>query len=267
MKAILLILALFLAARASAQWAVIDAANIIQNTMTALNTLEEVAKAAEQISNQVQQIKQMEDQLTRLGKMRDVTSLVGFSQLKLSVESPSLLRNWNDLLGNVDGVGILSDTRGGIYKPIGSSYRNYDGAPVAYAADDLKPAHAVTTQVDNFKAVQTDVYRQREALRKSLDDTSEALRMAQTEAEEMKLQATLQAQYTQLQDLNQQVLLSAAETQVKQSEVAAMKDAEEKTNTQARTALAQQEANKITSAYTTNYQCALKYVEERQLGP
>ena len=99
------------------------------------------------------------------------------------------------------------------------------------------------------------------------DDTGEALRLASTEAEETKLQATFQAQFTQLQDLNQQVLLSAADAQVKQAEVAAMKDAEVKTNAEARTVLAQQEANKITSAYTTNYQCALQFVEERPLSP
>jgi len=266
MKVFLVLLALLAAARASAQWAVIDAANVIQNTMTAVNTLEQVAKAAEQISNQVQQIKQMEDQLNRLGNMRNVTSLAGFSQLRLSVEAPSLLRNWSDLLRTVDGVGILGDTRGGVYPAIGPTYRNYTGTPVPYNPDELRPAHAVTTQVDNFKAVQTDVYSQRDTLRKSIDGTSEALRLAQTEAEEMKLQATLQAQYTQLQDLNEQVLLSAAETQVKQAEFTAMKDAEEKTSAQARTALAQQEANKITDAYTTNYLCALQFVEERKLG-
>lgn len=268
MRGILLCLLLLAAGlRCSAQWAVIDPSNLVQNTMTAANTLEQLAKASQQITNQIQQIRHMEDQLRRIGKMSDVRRIPGFPQFKRMVETPSRLRKWDDLLTGVDGFGIMRDTRGGVYRVPGATFLNYDGVAVAYAADDLKPAQAVTAQADNFKAVQDDVYRQREELKAAIAETSEALRLADTEAEEMKLQATLHAQYGQMQELNQQVLLSAANAQVRQAEGHAMREAEEKKNAEARKVLSQDEARKVSTAYKTNYECALKFVEERAFVP
>jgi conjugal transfer/entry exclusion protein len=251
----------------SGQWAVFDIANLTQNVTNYAAMVEQIAKQAEQISNQLQQIKQMEDQLTRMGKMSDYKSLVGFPEFKLSVTLPTKVTTWADSVVLVDGAGLFGDSRDGIYGAVSSDFPDFDGLAVSRDPAAYKPAHEVTTKVNNFKEVQADVYRRREELKKAIVQTSDALQAADTEAEEQKLEAILNAQYSQLAALDSEVSLTAAEIQVKATEAMAMAEAHRVADAESRRRLAQQESKKATATFTPTYKCLLQYVSEKPYAP
>ena len=250
-----------------AQWAVFDMPNLMQSVLNYAAMGEQIAKQAVQISNQVQQIRQFETQLQRMGDMASVRSLVGFSQFRSDLNLPTQIRTWADSLSRVDGSGLFGDTRGGVYRPVAPQFPNYDGVPIDRDPQVFKQAHDVTVSVDDFKAVQSDVYTRREDLKRAIASTSDALQAASTEAEEQKLQAVLNAQYGQLAAVDGEVALSASEVQVKAAEATAMNNAQTEADAEARRHLAQQEATKISTAFKPRYECLLQYVTERRLSP
>lgn len=269
MKALIIFFAIgFTFVRSSfAQIPVTDVANLSQNILSYATLIEQLAKQAEQISNQVRQIQQMENQLKRLGNMADFKAIVGFPQLRLDLNLPTQIRTWADSVARVDGARIFGDTRGGVFVGINGDFLDFDGGPVARDADVYKPAQEITSSVDNFKDVQSDVYARREQLKQAIARTSDALQAAETDAEEKKLQAVLNAQYSQLAALDSEVGMSAAEIQVKAAEASAMNDAESQADAEARRKLAQQETQKITTTFTPKYECLLQYVTEKPFQP
>lgn len=248
-----------------AQWAVLDVANLQQSVSNYGMMVQQIARQGEQIANQVRQIQQMEDQLKRLGRMSDFKDLVGFPELKLDVNLPTRIRVWAQNASRIDGIGIFGDTRGGIFRAIASDFADFEGGVVVREAEAYKPTQEITAKVDEFKDVQADVYGRREELRKAIARTSDALRMAETEAEQRKLEAILNAQYSQLAALDSEVTLSAAEIQVRAAESAAMVGAQNEADAEVRRTLAQKEAVKITSTFTSKYDCLLQYVSERSM--
>lgn len=250
----------------SAQWAVIDAANLKQNVIQYAALVDQLSNQATQISNQVQQIRQLETQLTRMGDMADVRDLVGFSELKLDMTLPSRIQTWTDGLTRIDGYGLFGDTRGGVFRSIAREFPDFDGRFVLREPEPYKRAHEVAAKVDNFKEVQTDVYARREQLREAIVRTGEAMRLASTEAEMRKQEAVLNTQYSQLASLDAEVSLSAAEIQVKAAESSAMADAQNEADAEARKRLAQQEARKLATTFRPNYECMLQYVTERSMS-
>lgn len=266
-KILFIVLVCAFAGRASAQWAVIDAANLTQNIANYGQLVAQISKQAEQISNQVQQIKQMEDQLTRLGNMATIKSIIGFPQLKFDLTLPTKALNWSQSLATVTGSGLFGDSRGGIYKAVAGAFTDFNGAVIARDSITYKPAQSVTAQVDNFKDVQADVYTRRAALTTSIAQTSDALQAAPTDAEEKKDEAILNAQYSELGSLDSEVQMSAAEVQVKAAEAAAMADAQRAADAEARTKLSQQEAAKISSTYRPIYESVLQFVKETPFTP
>jgi chaperonin cofactor prefoldin len=264
---VIILLAACGAEPASAQWAVFDVPNLTQSILNYAAMGEQIAKQATQINNQVQQIRQFETQLKRMGDMASVRSLVGFSQFRADLNLPTQIRTWADGLSRVNGSGLFGDTRGGVFKPVAAQFPNYDGAQVDRDPQVFKQVHDVTVSVDDFKAVQSDVYTRREDLKRAIASTSDALQAATTEAEEQKLQAVLNAQYGQLAAVDAEVTLSAAEVQVKAAEATAMNNAQAEADAEARRHLAQQEATKISTAFVPMYDCMLQYVTERRLSP
>lgn len=249
------------------QWAVFDVANLTQNVTNYAAMVQQLAKQAEQISHQIQQIQHMEDQLKRMGKMSEFTDLVGFPELKLNLALPTKIKTWSESLLAVDGYGLFGDTRAGIFAAVSSSFLDFDGTVVPRDPERYKAAHEVTTKVDNFKEVQADVYVRREDLKAAVAKTSEALQAATTDAEERKLEAVLNAQYSQLAVLDSEVALSAAEIQVKTAESQAMEQAQTKASAEARVNLSQQEARKISTAFKPLYGSILLYVKEEPYVP
>jgi type IV secretion system protein TrbJ len=251
--------------RGLAQWAVFDVANLQQSVVNHAAMVEQLARQAEQISNQVRQIQQMEDRLKRMGNMAEIKAVVGFPDLKWDLNLPTKIRVWSGRMAN--GQGIFGDTRGGVFRPIENQFPDFDGRMIARDAEPYQPAREITSKVDEFKEVQTDVYARREDLKKAIARTSEALQAAETEADETKLEAILNAQYNQLAALDSEVALSAAEIQVRAAEKVAMTDAQNEADAEARRKLAQEEAKKVTSTFIPQYKCLLRFVNERPFAP
>lgn len=251
----------------TAQWAVIDAANLRQSVVQYAALVDQLANQATQISHQVQQIRQLETQLTRMGDMANVRDLVGFPELKVEMTLPTKIQTWTDGLARIDGYGLFGDTRGGVFRGVAREFPDFDGRFILREAEPYKRAHEVAAKVDNFREVQTDVYTRRERLREAIARTSEAVRLAPTEAEMRKHETVLNAQYSQLAALDAEVSLSAAEIQVKAAESSAMADAQSEADAEARKRLAQQEARKLATAFKPRYECMLQYVTERRMSP
>ena len=250
-----------------AQWAVIDAPNLVQSATNYAVLVEQLSKQAMQISNQVQQIAQYETQLKRMGDMANVKSLVGFSEFRADLARPTKIKTWADGMTRVDGSGLFGDTRGGVFREITAEFKGFDGEAVERDPTVYREAHDMAVTVDEFKAVQSDVYTRREDLKRAIGRTSEALQAAETEAEQKKLAAVLNAQYGQLSAVDAEVALSAAEVQVKAAESTAMSNAQYEADAEVRRRLAQQEVKKITTTFKPMYECLLQYVTETRFSP
>lgn len=258
--ALLLVLGLAVAPVARAQWAVFDVANLQQSVANYGAMVEQIAKQAEQVSNQVRQIQQMEERLKRMGNMADIKNVVGLPELSLDLNLPTKIRVWAG--GVAHGRGIFGDTRGDVFRAVDDQFPDFDGGTIARDAEVYRPTQEITTKVDEFKSVQADVYARREELKKAIARTTDALRSAENEAEEKKLEAILNAQYNQLAALDSEVALSAAEIQVRTAEKVAMNDAQDEADAEARRKLAQEEAKKVSRTFKPLYGSVLLYVKE-----
>lgn len=250
-----------------AQWAVFDVPNLTQSIANYGALTEQIAKQATQISNQVRQIEQFETQLKRLGDMASVKSLIGFPEFSADLKLPTKIEKWADGLTRVDGRGLFGDTRGGIFREIAAEFKDFDGVTVTRDENLYKEAHDMAATVDEFKTVQSDVYTRREDLKRAIARTSEAMQAAETEAEQKKLEAVLNAQYGQLSAVDAEVALSAAEVQVKAAEATAMNNAQSEAEAEARRRLAQQEVRKVSSTFKPQYDSVLRYVKEERFRP
>lgn len=244
-----------------AQWAVFDIANLQQNVANYAAMVEQLAKEAEQIANQVKQIQQMEDRLKRMGNMAEIKAVVGFPELKWDLNLPTRIRVW---AGRAAHAGeIFGDTRGGVFRPIYQDFRDSEGNTISREPEIYRPPLEITAKIDEFKAVQADVYTRRGDLKQAIARTSEELQAAETEAAEQKLEAILNAQYSQLAALDSEITLSAAEIQVRAAESIAMTKAQSEADAEARRKLAQREAEKIGATFKPLYQSVLLYVKEQ----
>jgi type IV secretion system protein TrbJ len=200
-----------------------------------------------------------------MGNMADIKAVVGFPEFKWDLNLPTKIRVWAGRAAN--GRGIFGDTRGGVFRAIENEFPDFDGGVIVRDDAGYKPAQEITSKVDEFKEVQADVYARREELKKAIARTSEALQAAETEAAEKKLEAILNAQYSQLAALDSEVALSAAEIQVRAAERVAMSDAQSEADAEARRKLAQEEAKKVGKTFKPLYGSVLLYVKEERFQP
>lgn len=255
-RLIFILLSLVAGSHCRAQWAVIDAANLTQ-------AITNYAGILQQINNQAQQIQQSQDLLNRMGNMATVTAVVGFPGLQVDLSLPTQLQTWTGDLSGVTGAGLFGDTRNGVYTPINSQYTGFDGSGISRDPTLYKPAQGVTASLNNFEAVQADVYARRTQLRQAIAQTSAALEAATTEAQEKKLSAVLNAQYGELASIDAEVMLSAAQVQAKATEAATMNGAKGQADTESRTQLSQNEAQQITNTFQPSYSSVLQNVTEQ----
>lgn len=249
------------------QWAVFDVVNLQQSIVNYAALTEQISRQATQISNQVQQIKQLDTQIQRWGDMASIRNLIGFPEFRADLNLPTQVKTWTDRLARVDGTGLFGDTRSGIFRGVSSQFNDFAGASVTRDPQNFKGAHDMVVSVDQFKAVQSDVYVRRERLKAAIAQTSEAMRNASTVAEQQKHEAILNAQYGQMRTIDAEVAMMAADVQVKVAESAAMSAAQTQAEAEAHRELSQQEAKKVSTTFKPNYECLLQYVSERRLAP
>jgi hypothetical protein len=259
-KLIFILISIVAGNECRAQWAVVDVANLTQNILNYVQILQ-------QVSNQAQQIQQSEDMLNRLGSMANVTSVVGFPSLQVDLTLPTQLQTWSADLSGVTGSGLFGDSRDGVYTPVNDHFSDFDGTSVPRNPSLYKPAQGITASLNNFESVQADVYARRSQLRQGISQTSAALQAATTEADEKKLSAVLNAQYGELASLDAEVMLSAAQVQAKATESAAMSGAKGQADTESRTQISQDEAQRITSTFKPSYASVLQNVTEQPYQP
>jgi conjugal transfer/entry exclusion protein len=252
---------------ASAQWAVFDGANFRQSLTNYGVLMQQIARQATQIENQIQQIRRADLQIERAGDMAQYRNLVGFDEVRIDLRLPTHMRRWSDRRLGVDGRGIFGDTRGGIFPGINVEYPNFDGTRLGRDPEIFRQPHDIVLTVNEFMEVQSEVYQRREDLKRAIARTSEAMQAATTEAEQQKLQAVLEVQYGQLAAVDAEVALSAAEVQVKTAEATAMNEARMAAEAETRRRLAQQEAGKLGTTFVPTYECMLQYVTEQRLSP
>jgi hypothetical protein len=265
MKALLSMSLLFFGVPAFGQWAVFDVASLQQSVTNYGAMVEQIARQGEQIANQVRQIQQMEDSLKRMGKMADIKNVVGFPNLRLDLGLPTRIRIWAAQAAN--GREIFGDTRGGVFMPVEEAFPDFDGRAITREPEPYAAAEQIVAKVDEFKEVQADVYSRREQLKRAIAQTSEALQAAETEAEEKKLEAILNAQYSQLAALDSEVTLSATEIQVRAAENVVMADARSEADAETRKKLARAEAEKVARTFVPRYECLLQYLTEKPYNP
>jgi type IV secretion system protein TrbJ len=259
--AIALALAGAAAPSAFAVYPVIDAAGLKQSIVNYAALTRQLTNQATQIRQQLQQIQQFETELKRMGDMATYKKLVGFDELRADLDFKSHAQAWADGLVRVDGRGLWGDTRGGVFVAIEAQFPDFDGKVVVRAPGVFKEAHAVVAAVDEFKAVQADILARRDALKRAIARTGEAMQAASTAAEQQKLQAVIEAQYGQLAAVDGELTQSAAAIQAKLAEGAAMERARQQAEVETRRHLVAQEADKMTEVFRPATGSALRLVE------
>jgi len=195
--------------------------------------------------------------------MATITAVVGFPALQVDLTLPTQMQTWTGDLNGVTGAGFFGDTRNGVYTPVSDHYTDFDGSSISRDPSLYKPTQGVTASLNNFESVQADVYARRTQLRQGIAQTSAALQAATTDAEEKKLSSVLNAQYGELASLDAEVMLSAAQVQAKAAEATAMTGAKGQADTESRTQITQDEAQRITTAFKPSYASVLQNVTEQ----
>ncbi len=142
--------------------------NLVQSATNYAVLVEQLSKQAMQISNQVQQIAQYETQLKRMGDMANVKSLVGFSEFRADLALPTKIKTWADGMTRVDGSGpVWRHPWRSVSWGLRPEFRGFDGETIERDATVYKEAHDMAVTVDEFKTVQSDVYKRREDLKRA----------------------------------------------------------------------------------------------------
>jgi membrane-associated HD superfamily phosphohydrolase len=188
------ILALPLAHRASAQVVVFDPISEIQSIV---NTAEEVAEFVSMVENQVTQIETLTDQLSEFknyenlfGNASQVTlSMVGPLDSDLQNLEPG--QNLENLVASADGNAAMTYNDDGIYATVETSFQTPRGQTIQRPADQYKPFAAVINSASNYVAVADNAAQRRAAIKDQIAQANQQLQSASTDAEVQKLQAVL----------------------------------------------------------------------------
>ena len=187
-------IALPLAFAARAQWVVYDPA---MNTQQILDEVQDLAKYAQMINNQVQQINTLTSQLTEFknyeavfGDPRQVLlSMVAPLKADLQGREPNL--NLENLVANANGNIALNFNDAGIYATVGPSFQTPGGQTVQRPANEYEPFAAIINTTSNYVAVADNAAQRRVAIKDQIAQTTQQLQYATTDAEVHKLQGVL----------------------------------------------------------------------------
>ena len=190
----LILVTLGVAGSARAQWIVYDPTMNMQQIMA---QAQNIAKYIEMIQNQVQQIQTLTDQLNEFKHYEDLFGdpkavlLTTVKPLTDDLRKTELGQTLTTLEGAVDaGQAMLYDANG-LFHSIGTTFNTPNGATVTRLEAPYRPVAAVQKTTDNFLSVSTDATTRRIALKEEIARTTEALKVATTDAEVQKLTGVL----------------------------------------------------------------------------
>lgn len=218
MKPIRLILcaAAMLPLSAHAQFIVEDPAAIAQS---ATQHLAEVAKFKEMIDKQVEQINLLTSQLDQIsayvdafGDPSSLLNITGADKIISQLRLPSSGQLLGDLQRSSSGATSLTNTSGGLFRPIESI--NISGVEVPRREELYRKYGALEDTETNYRTVHEESADRIKTLKDDISDTTRALQSATTDAEVQKLQGTLASQNAQLTALQGDVQNAATQVLV-----------------------------------------------------
>jgi len=208
-----LILFLFIAAPACAQWIVSDPANTAVNSAVqagqAANHVAVMREWAEQAERLNRQLRQLEEQLSVQQRIRDVIgdpTSAGVGMVLRDLGATDLARSYGETLAAArqlaNALDSLRRTSEGIYRQLDD--RTVMGWEFTRREVLYRRYAAVERQADNLAVVMAETDTRAAALQADLAGTLEQLRSAQTQAEVDKLNAKVSALNGQLAQLASQ---------------------------------------------------------------
>jgi len=209
MKPIHIILcgAVMLPLSAHAQFIVNDPVAVAQS---AVQHAIELAEYVEMVSNQVEQINLLTSQLEQVtaytdafGDPSSLLKIAGADQVIGQLKLPSSGQLLGDLQKSSSGAASLTNTSGGVYRPVESI--NFNGVEIPRHEELYRKYGAVEDTETNYRTVQEESADRIKALKENIADTTSALQSATTDAEVQKLQGTLASQNAQLAALQGEV--------------------------------------------------------------
>lgn len=202
--------------KANAQWIVEDPAAIAQS---ATQHLAEIAKYKEMIDNQLDQINLLTSQLDQItayvdafGDPSSLLNITGADQIISQLRLPSSGQLLGDLQRASSGATSLTNTGGGLYRPIDSI--NISGVEVPRHEELYRKYGALEDTETNYRTVHEESADRIKTLKEDISDTTRALQSATTDAEVQKLQGTLASQNAQLTALQGDVQNAATQVLV-----------------------------------------------------
>lgn len=201
---------------AQAQFIVEDPAAIAQS---AEEHLAEIAKFKNMISKQVEQIGLLSSQLQQVtaytksfGDPSSLLKITGANQVIGQLRLPSSGQLLSDLQRTSSGTTSLTNTRGGLFRPIESI--DISGVEIPRHEELYRKYGALEDTETNYRTVHEESAARIQTLKENISDTTTALQAATTDAEVQKLQGTLASQNAQLTTLQGEVQNAAAQVLV-----------------------------------------------------
>jgi membrane-associated HD superfamily phosphohydrolase len=219
MKKLIIItaLALPLAFSARAQWVVYDPA---VHTQQILDEVQDLAKYAQMIQNQVQQINTLTSQLDEFKNYEAVFGNPGKVLLSmvapLNADLQSLEPNLKleTLVANANGNIALNFNDAGIYATVGTSFQTPGGQTVQRPANQYEPFSAIINTASNYVAVADNAAQRRAAIKDQIAQTTQQLQNATTDAEVQKLHGVLTSLNADLASTDDEVNQAASAAMV-----------------------------------------------------
>lgn len=218
MKPIRLILcvAAMLPLSAHAQFIVNDPVAVAQSAVQ--HTIE-LAQYVEMVSNQVEQINLLTSQLNEVtayveafGDPSSLLSITGADQIIGQLRLPSSGQPLGDLQRASSGATSLTNTSGGLFRPIESI--DISGVQIPRHEELYRKYGALEDTETNYRTVHEESADRIRTLKENISDTTRSLQSATTDAEVQKLQGTLASQNAQLTALQGDVQNAATQVLV-----------------------------------------------------
>lgn len=179
----------------------------------------ELAQYVEMVSNQVEQINLLTSQLSEVtayveafGDPSSLLSITGADQIIGQLRLPSSGQLLGDLQRASSGATSLTNTGGGLFRPIESI--DISGVQIPRHEELYRKYGALEDTESNYRTVHEESADRIKTLKENISETTRALQSATTDAEVQKLQGTLASQNAQLAALQGDVQNAATQVLV-----------------------------------------------------
>lgn len=192
---------------ANAQFIVNDPVAVAQG---AIQHAIELAQYVEMVSNQVEQISLLTSQLNEVtayvdafGDPSSLLNITGANEVIGQLRLPSSGQLLGDLQRSSSGTASLTNTGGGLFRPIESI--EISGVEIPRHEELYRKYGALEDTETNYRTVHEESAARIQALKENIGETTTSLQSATTDAEVQKLQGTLASQNAQLAALQGEV--------------------------------------------------------------